>query len=104
MITAIPMRPRTATGAGYCLFFLGGLSFVNAHAPSHHRGGTLAVVFLIAYLAQGAVALLLGMAATAWNLKTAIDLGSAGIAALGLVTAALSSLNPETTLRAESHR
>jgi hypothetical protein len=50
----------------------------------HHRGGTLSAVLLIAYFLQGAVALLLGLAATVWGLRIATDLGCAAIALLGI--------------------
>jgi hypothetical protein len=71
-------------GVGYSLSFLGGLNLINANAPTHHRGGTLSAVFLIAYFLQGAVALLLGAVATAWGFRIAIDLGCAAIAFLGI--------------------
>jgi len=55
-----------SSGAGYSLLFMGGLNAINAHAPMHHRAGTLLALFLVAYLMQGVVAMLLGRAATAW--------------------------------------
>ena len=57
---------------------------VNARAPMHHRAGTLSALFLVAYLMQGGVAMLLGRAATAWGLDLAIDVGSVALAALSL--------------------
>jgi MFS family permease len=82
-----------AAGLGYSLSFLGGLNLINANAAMHHRGGTLSAVLLIAYFFQGAVALLLGVAATNWGLKIAADLGCAAIAFLG-VTALLLAASP----------
>jgi hypothetical protein len=62
---------------------------LNAHAPPHHRGGTLSALFLIAYLIQGATALLLGVVATTWGLKTSIELGSTTLGFVGALVAAL---------------
>lgn len=73
-----------ASGAGYSLLFMGGLNLINAHAPMHHRAGTLSALFLVAYLMQGLVAMLLGRAATAWGLDLAIDVGSLALAGLSL--------------------
>lgn len=72
------------SGAGYSLLFMGGLNLINAHAPMHHRAGTLSALFLVAYLMQGVVAMLLGRAATAWGLDLAIDVGSLALAGLSL--------------------
>ena len=82
------------TGVGYSLLFLGGLNLVNAHAPAHHRGGTLSAVFLVAYLTQGTFALLLGRSATAWGLKPAVEYGSLVLALAGLVAGLLALLSP----------
>jgi MFS family permease len=80
----------TATaGVGYGLLFLGGLQGINAAAPSEHRGGTLSMLYLVAYLAMGTVASLLGVAATAWGLNVAIDLGAGAITLLCGLTVAL---------------
>jgi MFS family permease len=80
----------TATaGVDYSLLFLGGLQALNAAAPSEHRGGTLSMLYLVAYLAMGTVASLLGVAATAWGLTVAIDLGAGAIALLCGVTVVL---------------
>ena len=72
-------------GAGYSFNFLGGLTLVNAHAPATHRAGMLSSVFVVAYLVQGATALLLGVAATSSGLRVALDLGSP---AIGLICVA----------------
>ena len=74
----------TATGAGYSLLFLGGLGSISAKAPDHHRGAVLSALYLVAYLAQGVIALLLGAAATAWGLEAAIDLGTSALALLSM--------------------
>jgi MFS family permease len=85
-------------GVGYGLSFLGGLNLINANAPTHHRGGTLSAVFLIAYFLQGAVVLLLGAAETAWGFRIAIDLGCAAIAFLS-ITALLLARSVNQSLR-----
>lgn len=73
------------TGAGYSFNFLGGLTLVNAHAPATRRAGMLSSVFVVAYLVQGAAALLLGAVATRSGLTVALDVGSP---AIGLVCVA----------------
>ncbi len=77
------------SGAGYSLLFLGGLTLINAHAPVHHRAGTISAIYLIGYLLMGATALTLGAIATRWGLRAAIDIGAPGIAALALAATAL---------------
>jgi MFS family permease len=77
------------SGAGYSLLFLGGLTLINAHAPAHHRAGTLSAIYLIGYLLMGAIALALGVVATRWGLRLAIEIGVCGIALLALAAAAL---------------
>jgi MFS family permease len=71
-------------GMAYSLLFSGGLGLLNANAPAHHRGGTLSALFLVAYLAQGIAALLLGKIATLYGLEFAIDIGALIIAVLSL--------------------
>jgi predicted MFS family arabinose efflux permease len=83
------LASAVAAGAGYSLQFLGGLTLINAHAPAHHRAGTLSAVYLVGYLLMGAIALALGIAATARGLAAAVDLGSLLIAAMALAGAAL---------------
>jgi MFS family permease len=85
-----------AAGSGYSLLYTGGLGLINANAPVHHRAGVLSSVYLVAYLMQGVIALLIGMAATAWGLKLAIDLGSAAIALLSIGAIALAALARQT--------
>jgi hypothetical protein len=80
-----------AAGVGYSLAFLGGLNLINASAPIQHRGGTLSAVLLVAYLTQGGIALLLGVLATAWGLRVAVELGSAAIAALSIMAVSLAA-------------
>ena len=93
---AIFLAAVAITGVGYSLSFLGGLNLINANAPAHHRGGTLSAVLLVAYFMQGFVAQLLGVAATAWGLRVAVDLGSLAIALLGITTILLATFSRKT--------
>jgi MFS family permease len=79
-------------GAAYSLLFLGGLTLINAHAPAHHRAGTLSAIYLIGYLLMGAIALTLGMVATRHGLAGALQVGTPTIAALGLASVGLGRL------------
>ena len=85
-------------GAGYSLLFLGGLTLVNAHAPAAHRAGTLSTIYLVGYLAMGATALSLGVVATHWGLRLALEIGAAGIGAMALAAAALALPAPAGAL------
>ena len=77
------------SGIAYSLTFLGGLMLINAAASDGHRAASLSAFYLVAYFVQGAVALLLGLAANAWGLRLAINLGTAAIAVMGVVAIAL---------------
>lgn len=79
-------------GAGYGLLFLGGLGLINASAPVHHRAQTLSVVYLIAYLTQGVVAVAIGFTATATGLETAVEIWTPVIAGLGLLATVLAAV------------
>jgi hypothetical protein len=79
-------------GIGYSLLFMGGLRMLSSVAPAERRGGTLSALYLVAYLAMGAVALLLGKVATASGLGIAIDLGASTIALLAAVVIVLVAL------------
>ncbi|WP_413738891.1 MFS transporter [Sodalis sp. RH21] len=81
-----------AAGCGYSLLFMGGLGLINTYAPTHNRGGTLSTVYLVAYLVQGGLALLLGALATGWGLARAIDLGAIAIVSLCIITGAIALL------------
>lgn len=75
-------------GAGYGLLFLGGLGLISRHAPAHHRASTLSAVYLVAYLAQGVIAVLIGATATTIGLEPALDVWAPVIAALALAASA----------------
>jgi MFS family permease len=93
---AIFLAAVAAGGVGSSLSFLGGLNLINANAPVQHRGGTLSAVLLIAYFMQGFIAQLLGVAATAWGLRVAVDLGSVAIALLGIAAILLATFCQKT--------
>ncbi|MEJ1231118.1 MAG: MFS transporter [Galbitalea sp.] len=59
-------------GAGYSLSFTGGLALLNRTAPPEHRGATLSLLYLFAYLMQAVVAIGAGALATAIGLGPAI--------------------------------
>ena len=88
-------------GGGYSLLFLGGLTLVNAHAPAAHRAGTLSTIYLVGYLAMGATALALGVVATRWGLRLALEIGASGIAAAALFAAALALPMPSPRRQAQ---
>jgi MFS family permease len=85
-------------GAGYSLLFLSGLQVINAAAPAQHRGGVLSALYLLAYLSMGMVAIILGIVATGWGLRLAVDLGAGVIALLSLATLALASAMRASTV------
>jgi len=68
--------------------YLGGLSLINANAPSDRRGGVLSALYLAAFATQAVVVLLLGATATTWGLGLAVDLGAVAIAVLSVCTIA----------------
>jgi hypothetical protein len=84
-LAAFLLATSTA-GAGYSLLFLSALEVVGAAAPAARRGGALSALYLLAYLAMGSTALLLGAVATAQGLGFAVDLGASGIAMLSIAT------------------
>ncbi|HEY0293382.1 MAG TPA: MFS transporter [Hansschlegelia sp.] len=81
-------------GVGYSLLFSGGLNFLNANAPAHHRAGTLSALYLVAYVMQAAVALSLGVMATLWGLGRSIEIGCGGLAIFAALAVALSYRRP----------
>ncbi|GAA1981034.1 MFS transporter [Microbacterium pumilum] len=76
-------------GVAYAFAFTGGLGLINRAAPAHHRGATLSLLYLFAYLLQALTAIGAGALATAWGLGPAVDimapvLGILCVAALAL--------------------
>ena len=88
----IPIRDHFG-GTAYGLLFSGGLGLIAAHAPAHHRGATVAAVYLVAYILQGAIALTLGLVATASGLSTALLLGVTVIGTLAILILAAAILH-----------
>jgi MFS family permease len=82
------------SGAGYSLLFLSALQVINAAAPAQQRGGVLSALYLLAYLSMGMVAIILGIVATDWRFRLAVDLGAGVIAVLSVATLALASAIP----------
>jgi MFS family permease len=82
----------TATaGAAYSLLFVGSLGLINAAGSPHRRGAVFSALYLVGYLSMGALALVLGVVATAWGLELAVDLGAAAIAVTGIATLVLAA-------------
>jgi MFS family permease len=79
------------SGAGYSLLFLSALQVINTAAPAQQRGGVLSALYLLAYLSMGVIAVTLGIVATDWGLRLAIELGAGVIALLSLSALALAS-------------
>ncbi|MCU1583561.1 MAG: hypothetical protein JWM49_117 [Microbacteriaceae bacterium] len=77
------------SGTGYGLLFLGGLGLTNRFAPAHHRAQMLSAVYLVAYLAQGLVAVAVGLSATAVGLAPAVDIWAPIIAGICVVATLL---------------
>ena len=81
----------TATaGAAYSLLFVGGLGLINTDS-SQHRGAVFSALYLVGYLSMGALALVLGVVATAWGLGLAVYLGAVVITIVSLATFVLAA-------------
>lgn len=63
-------------GAAYSLTFTGGLGLINQHAPEGHRGSTLSLLYLYAYLLQAGTAIGVGALATAIDMGTAVNIAA----------------------------
>ena len=87
------------SGAGYSLLFLSALQVINRAAPAQQRGGVLSALYLLAYLSMGVVAVILGIVATGWGLRLAVELGAGVIALLSLTTLALASTTRASACR-----
>lgn len=78
-------------GVAYSFAFTGGLGLINRAAPACHRGATLSLLYLFAYLLQALTAIGAGALVTALGLGRAVDvmapvLGILCVAALILAT------------------
>jgi MFS family permease len=78
-------------GAGYSLNFMGGVMIVNQHAPAHHRAGMFSAGYLLGYVAQGLIAVSLGVVATDVGLRTAVDVGAGALALVFLTSLLLAT-------------
>jgi hypothetical protein len=56
----------------------------SLNAPADRRGGVLSALYFVALVMQAVVVLLLGVAANAWGLNTAVDLGAVTMALLSI--------------------
>lgn len=61
-------------GVAYSFAFTGGLGLINRAAPVLHRGATLSLLYLFAYLLQALTAIGAGALATALGLGPAVDI------------------------------
>jgi MFS family permease len=71
-------------GIAYSFAFTGGLGLINRTAPPEHRGATLSLLYLFAYLLQAATAIGAGALATAIGLAAAVDIAAPVLAVLCL--------------------
>lgn len=76
-------------GTAYSFAFSGGLGLMNRAAPEEHRGATLSLLYLVAYLAQGLVAIGVGFLATTNTLSTAVTAAAAFLGCLCAVVLVL---------------
>jgi len=90
----IYLLATAAAGGAYSLLFVGGLQMIGTAAPEHNRGGILAALYLLGYLSMGALALVLGAAATTHGLGFAVDLGAAAIILMNVSTLVLAMTAP----------
>lgn len=77
-------------GAAYSFAFTGGLGVISQATPVRHRGSTLSLLYLVAYVLQAATAIGMGALATASTLGTAVGVAAAALVGLCLVLLALS--------------
>lgn len=59
-------------GSAYSLSFTGGLGLINGVSPARHRGATLSLLYLVAYLFQAVTAIGVGALATSGTLSSAV--------------------------------
>ena len=85
-----------SAGAAYSLLFVGGFGLINSAGSSHHRGAVFSALYLVGYLSMAALALVLGVVATAQGLGLAVDLGAAAIALVSVATLILAVARPKS--------
>lgn len=81
-------------GCAYSLAFTGGLGLINSVSPAHHRGATLSLLYLIAYVFQAVTAIAAGALATSATLGTAVIAAAAALAFLCILVMALLKISP----------
>jgi MFS family permease len=86
-------------GVGYSLAFTGGLALINKTAEPRHRGATLSLLYLFAYLLQAATAIGAGALATAIGLGPAIGIFAPIVALLCLAAIVLAIVDFGTQRR-----
>lgn len=86
-------------GIAYSLAFTGGLGLINSVAPERHRGATLSLLYLVAYVFQAGTAIGVGALATSGTLSDAVTAAAVILACLCIVVVALLSLRLSRTPR-----
>ncbi|WP_314173865.1 MFS transporter [Streptomyces winkii] len=82
-------------GAAYSFAFTGGLGVINHAAPGRHRGATLSLLYLFAYLLQAGTAVGVGALATAFGLGIAITAAAAFLTLICLTVLTLARTLPK---------
>jgi predicted MFS family arabinose efflux permease len=90
-------------GIAYSFAFTGGLGLINRAVPERYRGGTLSLLYLCAYLLQGATALGVGALATVSGMGMAISVAAATLAGLCVVVLGLMVIDVRAR-RSKTHR
>lgn len=87
-------------GSAYSLAFTGGLGLINSVAPERHRGATLSLLYLIAYVFQAATAIGVGALATSGTLSTAVIAAAATLAGLCILVVVLLKISTHVSPQA----
>ena len=86
-------------GVGYSFAFTGGLGMINRAAPAQHRGATLSMLYLFAYLLQALTAIGAGALATALGLQEAVEIAAPVVGVVALAATILAALDLATARR-----
>lgn len=86
---AVFLGSAVLSGVGYGFLMYGGLGLVTAAADDGRRASTFSSMYLVAYLAQGTTAVLVGALATATTLDAAVVVAVPVIVVLCLITSAV---------------
>ena len=89
-------------GVGYSFAFTGGLGMINRAAPAQHRGATLSLLYLFAYLLQALTAVGAGALATNLGLQDAVEIAApaVGLVCLAAIVLAVIDLSASRRLAA----